>query len=105
MKRSLPVSQVSVIAQISTSSDIIRSHNNDILLFIERAFSNTFNDCNIFEKAEQLSFLVQAEESTNDPRSRFEQFIYFEGVKGRPHKLGDREPSRIPVKQLARAFG
>ena len=65
---------------------------------------NTFNDCNIFQNAEQLSPLVQAEGSINDPRSRFEQFIYFKGVKRR-HKIVDREPSRIPVKQLPRAFG
>ena len=72
---------------------------------IDEAIANTFNDCNIFEKAEQLSLLVQVEESTNYPRSRFEQFIYFEGVKRCRLKLVDREPSRIPVKQLARAFG
>ena len=72
---------------------------------IDEAISNTFNECNIFEKAEQLSPLVQVEESTNYPRSRIEQFIYFEGVKRRRHKLVDREPSRIPVKQLTCAFG
>ena len=72
---------------------------------IDEAIANTFNDCNIFEKAEQLSLLVQVEESTNYPRFQFEQFIYFEGVKRCRLKLVDREPSRIPVKQLARAFG
>ena len=72
---------------------------------MDEAIANTFSDCNIFEKMEQLSPLVQVEESTNYPRSRFEQFIYFEGVKRHRHKLVDREPSRIPVKHLARAFG
>ena len=72
---------------------------------IDEVISNTFNECNVFEKAEQLSPLVQVEESTNCPRSRIEQFIYFEGVKRHRHKLVDREPSRIPVKQLTCAFG
>ena len=72
---------------------------------MDEAIANTLSDCNIFEKAEQLSPLVQVEESTNYPRSRFEQFMYFEGVKRHRHKLGDREPSRITVKHLARVFG
>ena len=38
MKGSFPVSQVSVAAQISMCSDIIRSHNDEILFLTERAF-------------------------------------------------------------------
>ena len=38
VKQSIPVSHVSVTAQISMCSDITRSHIEEILLFIERAF-------------------------------------------------------------------
>ena len=50
---------------------------------IDEAIANTFNDCNIFEKAEQLSPLlyVEAEEQTSFPISRFAQFIYFERAR------------------------
>ena len=73
---------------------------------INEAMAYTFIDCGIFEKAEQLSPLIHVDdkESTNYPRSRYVQFIYFERVQRRRHKLVDREPSRIPLKQLARAF-
>ena len=38
VKQSIPVSHVSVTAQISMCSDFTRSHFEEILLFIERAF-------------------------------------------------------------------
>ena len=74
---------------------------------IDKSIANFFNECDIFEKAEQLcpSEYVEHEESTIYPRSRYAQFIYFERVKRRRHIGIDREPSRIPVRQLERAFG
>lgn len=38
VKQSIPVSHVSVTAQISMCSDTTRSHIKEVLLFIERAF-------------------------------------------------------------------
>ena len=59
---------------------------------------------NIFEKAAQRSVIVEInnKESVNDLqlRSRYAKFVYCKCVRGRRHR--DRDPSRIPVKQLSR---
>ena len=61
---------------------------------------------NIFENAAQPSVVVDIDnkESVNDLqlRSRYAKFVYCKCVGGRQQR--DREPSRIPVKQLSRAL-
>ena len=69
----------------------------------------TFSDCDILEKAVQLSVIVYENNkesvSIKDCRSRYEKFISFNCVITRSYAIRrDREPSRIPVKQLARAL-
>ena len=61
---------------------------------------------NIFGNAAQPSVVVDIDnkESVNDLqlRSRYAKFVYCKCVGGRQQR--DREPSRIPVKQLSRAL-
>ena len=61
---------------------------------------------NIFENATQPSVVVDIDkkESVNNLqlRSRYAKFVYCKCVGGRQQR--DREPSRIPVKQLSRAL-
>lgn len=76
------------------------------VLCLDEPILNAFNNCNLFEKGAQLSVVVDVdnEESINDLqlRSRYAKFVYCKCVGGRPKR--DREPSRIPVKQLSRAL-
>ena len=64
-----------------------------------KAAVNSFDECNVFEEAAQLSVIVYDNKlnNSNDEafywRSRYDKFVYF----NRPRMLGirDREPSRI----------
>ena len=67
------------------------------------------NDCDIFEKAELLSVIAYHNKDAvlkEECRSRYAQFISFKPkcVSHRPRATREREPSRIPVKQIQRVF-
>lgn len=65
-------------------------------------------DCDIFVKAELLSVIAyhnKDEVLTEECRSRYAQFIsYNKCVSHRPRATREREPSRIPVKQIQRVL-
>ena len=77
-----------------------------------KAAVNSSDECNVLEKAAQLSVIVYDNKlnNSNDEafstntvcncRSRYDKFIYF----NRPHTHGvrDREPNRIPKKRIIR---
>ena len=85
-----------------------------LLMFSTKAAVNSFDECNVFEKAAILSVIVFDIKlyNSNDEafsintvcncRSRYDNFVYF----NRPRTLGirvcDRKPSRIPKKRSTR---
>ena len=84
------------------------------LMSSTKAAVNSFDECNVFEKAAILSVIVYDNKlyNSNDEafsintvcncRSRYDNFVYF----NRPRTLGirvcDRKPSRIPKKRSTR---
>ena len=81
-------------------------------MFPTKAAMNSFDECNVFEEAAQLSVIVHDNKlnDSNDEafsintvcncRSRFDKFVYFN--RPRTHGVRDREPSRIPKKRIIR---
>ena len=85
---------------------------------LTKAAVKSFDECNVFEKAAQLSVIVYDNTSklndSNDEafsintvcncRSRYDKFVYF----NRPHTHGirvrDREPGRIPNKAREKIY-
>jgi hypothetical protein len=62
------------------------------------AVLNTFDDCDISEKAEHLCvILYDNKESIKDCRSRYAKFVYYNCVRYSCHVRRDREPSRIGI--------
>jgi hypothetical protein len=77
---------------------------------IQTAMINTFDKCDLFDKAVQLSVIVRNNKSNNNEsvlikncRSRYEKFVYF-SRRCHTHavRVRDRKPSRIPKKRIAR---
>ena len=66
------------------------------------------NDCDVFEKAVQLSVVVHHNKEPHlldECRSRYAKFLIHQYVEHKPRvvtRTRDRAPSRIPVKRLAR---
>ena len=79
-----------------------------------KAAVNSFDDCNVFEKAAQLSVIVYDHtlNNSNDEafsiytvcncRSRYDKFVYFNRPRTHGIRVRDREPSRIPKKRIRR---
>ena len=77
-----------------------------------KAAVNSLDECNVIEKAAQLSVIVYDNKlnDSNDEafsintvcncRSRFDKFVYFN--RPRTHGVRDREPCRIPKKRITR---
>ena len=97
--------QPSVVVDIDNKESVndlqLRSRNAKSAKQLTRALQE-----NIYENAAQLSVVVDIDnkEPVNDLqlRSRYAKFIYCKCEGGRQQR--DREPSRIPVKQLSRAL-
>ena len=76
--------------------------------------SNSFDECNVFEKAAQLSVIVYDDKlnDSNDEvfsintvcncRSRYDKFVYFNRPRTHGIRVIDLEPSRIPKKRISR---
>ena len=79
-----------------------------------KAVVNSFDECNVFEKAAQLSVIVYDNKlnDSNDEafsintacncRSRYDKFVYFNRPRTHGIRVCDREPSRIPKKRISR---
>ena len=79
-----------------------------------KAAVNSFNECNIFEKAARLSVIVYDNKlnNSNDEafsintvcncRSRYDKFVYFNCPHTHGIRVRDREPSGIPKKRITR---
>ena len=75
---------------------------------------NSFDECNLFEKAAQLSIIVYDNKlndrndeafSTNTAcycRSRYDKFLYFNCPRTHGIHVCDREPRRITKKRISR---
>ena len=79
-----------------------------------KAAVNSFDECNVFEKAVQLCVIVYDNKfnDSNDEafsintvcncRSRYDKFVYFNRPRTHGIRVCDREPSRIPKKRITR---
>ena len=75
---------------------------------------NSLDECNVLEKAAQLSVIVYDNKlnNSNDEafsintvcncRSRYDKFVYFNRPRTHGIRVRDREPSRIPKKRITR---
>ena len=75
---------------------------------------NSFDECNVFEKASMLSVIVYDNKlyNSNDEafsintvcncRSRYDNFVYFNRPRTHGIRVRDRKPSRIPKKRSTR---
>ena len=84
------------------------------LMSSAKAAVNSFDECNVFEKAAQLSVIVYDNTSklndSNDEafsintvcncRSRYDKFVYFSCPRIYGIRVQDCEPSRIPKKRI-----
>ena len=85
-----------------------------LLMSSTQAAVNSFDECNVFEKAAQLSVIVYDDKlnDSNDEvfsintvcncRSRYDKFVYFNRARTHGIRVCDREPSRIPKKRIPR---
>ena len=85
-----------------------------LLMSSAKAAVNSFDKCNVFEKAAQLSVIVYDNKlnNSNDEafsintvcncRSRYDKFVYFNRPRTHGIRVRDREPSRIPKKRITR---
>ena len=81
-----------------------------LLMSSAKAAVDSFDECNVFERAAQLSVIVfdNKLDNSNDEafsintvcncRSRYDKFVYFNHTHG--IRVRDREPSRIPKKRI-----
>ena len=79
-----------------------------------KAAVNSFDGCNVFEKAAQLSVILFDNKlnKSNDEafsinkvcncRSRYDKFVYFNRPRTHGIRVRAREPSRIPKKRITR---
>ena len=85
-----------------------------LLMSSSKAAVNSFDECNVFEKAAQLSVIVYDNKlnDSNDEtlslntvcncRSRYVKFVYFNRPRTHGIRVCDRKPSRIPKKRITR---
>ena len=85
-----------------------------LLMSSAKAAVNSFDECNVFEKAAQLSVIVYDNKlnNSNDEafsintvcncRSRYDKFVYFNRPRTHGIHVCDREPGRIPKKRISR---
>ena len=85
-----------------------------LLMSSTKAAVNTFDECNVFQKAAQLSVIVYDNKlnNSNDEafsintvcncRSRYDKFVYFSCPRTYGIHVQDCEPSRIPKKRITR---
>ena len=85
-----------------------------LLMSSTEAAVNSFDECNVFQKAAQLSVIVYDNKlnNSNDEafsintvcncRSRYDKFVYFNCPHTHGIRVRDREPSGIPKKRITR---
>ena len=85
-----------------------------LLMSSAKAAVDSFDECNVFERAAQLSVIVfdNKLDNSNDEafsintvcncRSRYDKFVYFNRPRTHGIRVRDREPSRIPKKRITR---
>ena len=85
-----------------------------LLMSSTKAAVNSFDECNVFEKAAQLSVIVYDNKlnDSNDEafsintvcncRSRYDNFVYFNRPRTHGIRVRVRKPSRIPKKRSTR---
>ena len=83
----------------------------NFLVYSTRAAMNTFHECDLFDKATQLSVIVNEDDDDDDDdesfligncRSRYEKFLYLtRHTRTHAVRVRDREPSRIPHKKIS----
>ena len=85
-----------------------------LLMSSAKAAVNSVAECNVFEKAAQLSVIVYDNKlkNSNDEafsvntvcncRSRYDKFVYLNRPRTHATRVRDREPSRIPKKRITR---
>ena len=85
-----------------------------LLMSSAKAAVNSFDECNIFKKAAQLSVIVYDNKlnNSNDEafsintvcncRSRYDKFVYLNRLRTHSIRVRDREPSRILKKRTTR---
>ena len=85
-----------------------------LLMSSTKAAVNSFDECNVFEKAAMLSVIVYDNKlyNSNDEafsintvcncRSRYDNFVYFNRPRTHGIRVCDRKPSRIPKKRSTR---
>ena len=83
-----------------------------LLMSSAKAAVDSFDECNVFERAAQLSVIVfdNKLDNSNDEafsintvcncRSRYDKFVYFNRPRTHVIRVCDREPSRIPRKKF-----
>ena len=78
----------------------------NFLMSSTRAAMNTFHECDLFNKATQLSVIASDENDESfligNCRSRYDKFLYFtRHMRTHAVRVRDREPSRIPHKKIS----
>ena len=85
-------------------------------MFPTKAAMNSFDECNVFEEAAQLSVIAHDNKlnDSNDEafsintvwncRSRYDKFVYFNRPRTHGIRVRDRKPSRIPKKRTTRVL-
>ena len=85
-----------------------------LLMSSAKAVVNSFDECNVFERAAQSSVIVYDNKLnySNDEvfsintvcncRSRYDKFVYFNRPSTHGIRVRDREPSRIPKRRVTR---
>ena len=85
-----------------------------LLMSSAKAAVKSVAECNVFEKAAQLSVIVYDNKlkNSNDEafsvntvcncRSRYDKFVYLNRPRTHATRVRDREPSRIPKKRITR---
>ena len=85
-------------------------------MFPTKAAMNSFDECNVFEEAAQLSVIVHDNKlnDSNDEafsintvcncRSRYDKFVCFNRPRTHGIRVRDRKPSRIPKKRITRVL-
>ena len=78
----------------------------NFLMSSTRAAMNTFHECDLFNKATQLSVIANDNDDESfligNCRSRYDKFLYFtRHTRTHAVRVRDREPSRIPHKKIS----
>ena len=99
---------------LSIVCEIVLWANFDVKLLMSsaKAAVDSFDECNVFERAAQLSVIVfdNKLDNSNDEafsintvcncRSRYDKFVYFSCSRIYGIRVQDCEPSRIPKKRI-----